>query len=185
MNKEDLRRNVKKKLSLLSPKQRERISQKLSSNLLDYLKILNSKSPITSRDYIGCFAPMKDEFRWFLQYGEIMQAPALPQEESDAMMSFRACSWEEVLAGYGKSRTAHDGNLVVPKIVLVPGLAFTKSGKRLGRGAGYYDRYLAKRDLLKIGLCWEGQLLEELKTENHDILMDLVVTDKNIYIRGK
>lgn len=72
-----------------------------------------------------------------------------------------------------------------PKIFLVPGLGFTKSLQRLGRGKGFYDRYLAKSDgYIKIGVCSEAQLLEELPTDDFDIDMDFLITEKEIYRRG-
>jgi 5-formyltetrahydrofolate cyclo-ligase len=65
----------------------------------------------------------------------------------------------------------------VPELVLVPGLAFTRDGHRLGRGGGFYDRLLAGRanEAVKIGVCFSLQLVESLPVERHDVLTDLVV----------
>ncbi|MCA9386487.1 5-formyltetrahydrofolate cyclo-ligase [Candidatus Dojkabacteria bacterium] len=61
-------------------------------------------------------------------------------------------------------------------IAIVPGLAFTKDGKRLGRGGGWYDRFFAKHKVKrKIGLCFKEQILKDLPVEEHDILMDEVI----------
>ena len=61
-------------------------------------------------------------------------------------------------------------------VVLVPGVAFTPSGARLGRGKGYYDRFLsALTEAYKIGLCFQFQLLDSLPTSAHDISVDEVV----------
>ncbi len=61
---------------------------------------------------------------------------------------------------------------------LVPGLSFCpETGVRLGRGRGYYDRLLAGRPGLKIGVATEGQLMEGLPSEGHDIRMDVIVTE--------
>ena len=66
--------------------------------------------------------------------------------------------------------------------VLVPGVSFDRRGHRVGSGAGYYDRALRGERCLKIGICYECQLShEDLPTEEHDIAMDLVVTEKNTY----
>lgn len=64
-------------------------------------------------------------------------------------------------------------------LVLVPGLAFTASGQRLGRGGGYYDRLfrLPTSGPLKIGVSFAFQLLERLPIEPHDVAVDLVITD--------
>lgn len=64
-------------------------------------------------------------------------------------------------------------------VVLVPGLAFDRRGNRLGFGGGYYDRWLAGegRGLATVGLAFQGQLLENLPAEAHDVPVDFVVTD--------
>lgn len=61
-------------------------------------------------------------------------------------------------------------------LAIIPGVAFTPDGERLGRGRGYYDRLLPMLGTaLKVGLCWPFQLLDELPCEPHDAIMDLVV----------
>lgn len=62
-------------------------------------------------------------------------------------------------------------------LAIIPGIAFTKDGKRMGRGRGYYDRLLPKLvNAYKIGLCFPFQLLEDIPTDSHDVRMDEVVT---------
>lgn len=67
-----------------------------------------------------------------------------------------------------------------PDVVVVPGLAFTASGHRLGQGGGWYDRYLTeiRDDCLTIGVCFREQLLADVPVEAHDITVDVVVTDE-------
>ena len=64
-------------------------------------------------------------------------------------------------------------------LILVPGRAFTKDGKRLGRGKGFYDVYLSKIpgifNIKKSGVCFACQILADLPTTPDDILMDTVV----------
>lgn len=62
-------------------------------------------------------------------------------------------------------------------LIVVPGVAFTPGGARLGRGRGYYDRYLSLPGFraAKIGVCYRHQLTDELPVEPHDIRMDTVV----------
>lgn len=74
-----------------------------------------------------------------------------------------------------------EAEIVKPQDVsvwIVPGLAFTKDGKRLGYGGGWYDRLLAAaaKNALKIGVAHEFQLVDDLPGEQHDILLDRVVT---------
>ena len=64
-------------------------------------------------------------------------------------------------------------------LVVVPGVAFTASGHRLGQGGGWYDRFLLglRPGVQRIGVCFRECLVDELPTEAHDITMDLVITD--------
>lgn len=73
--------------------------------------------------------------------------------------------------------TTHEVLEQTPDVTIVPGLAFTRTGQRLGQGGGYYDRYLAQHPAThKIGLCFNEQLADELPSDEHDINMDEVVT---------
>jgi 5-formyltetrahydrofolate cyclo-ligase len=67
--------------------------------------------------------------------------------------------------------------------VLVPGVAFTREGARMGHGFGYYDKLLghARSDAPLVALAFECQLFADLPTASHDIFMDQVVTEKAVY----
>lgn len=70
------------------------------------------------------------------------------------------------------------------EMIVVPGIAFDRKGRRLGRGKGFYDRLLAGSKATKIGIGYEFQLVDEVPTESHDIPMDIVITEKTtIYIK--
>ena len=60
-------------------------------------------------------------------------------------------------------------------LVIVPGVAFDKNKNRLGRGKGYYDRFLEKIDAPKIGVGFDCQLIEKLPVEKFDVRMNKVV----------
>lgn len=68
------------------------------------------------------------------------------------------------------------------QVVLVPGLAFDLHGRRLGRGAGVYDRLLASlpSTVLRIGLVHDERLIDELPAEEHDIPMHAVATPRRL-----
>ncbi len=62
-------------------------------------------------------------------------------------------------------------------VIIAPGMAFTRSGKRLGRGRGFYDKAFASLPhARRIGICYECQVVDEIPTEEHDIMMDSVVS---------
>lgn len=61
-------------------------------------------------------------------------------------------------------------------LVLVPGVAFDLRGRRLGRGAGYYDRLLSNVRGTACGIAFDEQISGELPVEPHDILVDCILT---------
>jgi len=61
-------------------------------------------------------------------------------------------------------------------LVIVPGIAFDRNNNRMGRGKGYYDRFLSATKAKKVGVCWNFQLFDEVPTDPHDIKMDQVIT---------
>lgn len=65
-------------------------------------------------------------------------------------------------------------------VILVPGVAFTRAGQRLGRGGGYYDRLLANLPArtVRLGVCFETQIVPELPAEAHDMRVAAVVTER-------
>ena len=67
-------------------------------------------------------------------------------------------------------------------LALIPGVVFDAGGARAGYGKGYYDRYLAaRRDIVKIGICYQGQICESLPADPWDIYMDAIVTEQSVY----
>ncbi len=69
-------------------------------------------------------------------------------------------------------------------LIIVPGIAFDKSGHRLGYGQGYYDRFLATRPdwVLRVGLCDESLIAEQLPVTELDQHVNRIVTNQNLYI---
>ncbi len=63
--------------------------------------------------------------------------------------------------------------------LIVPGIVFDKKNHRIGRGSGYYDRFLKglPSRVLKIGLAFSFQMVQEIPAEVHDVKLDVVLTD--------
>jgi 5-formyltetrahydrofolate cyclo-ligase len=75
------------------------------------------------------------------------------------------------------------GRLVVPEtidLVVVPALAYDPGGNRLGRGGGYYDRFLGRlrRSATKVGLAFDVQIIDDVPVEERDVQVDMIVTDR-------
>lgn len=67
-------------------------------------------------------------------------------------------------------------------LIIMPGVAFDFFGNRIGYGGGYYDKYLSsyKEKTEKVALAYHMQLLNKIETEEHDIKVDYIITEKNI-----
>jgi 5-formyltetrahydrofolate cyclo-ligase len=67
-------------------------------------------------------------------------------------------------------------------LILIPGVAFTAKGARLGRGGGFYDRLLSPltAHVCKIGVCFDSQVLPELPVEPHDRRVDFIATESGM-----
>ena len=63
-------------------------------------------------------------------------------------------------------------------VMIVPGVAFTHNGTRLGRGKGFYDKYLSRKGFraYTIGVCYPCQIVKDIPAEAHDKLLDSVVS---------
>ena len=94
----------------------------------------------------------------------------LPRVEGDAMR-FYACRPDALV--FGAVSYTH---LTLP--TNREGVAFTADGRRLGRGRGYYDRYLGDPAFrgFRVGVCYAHQLVDDLPVEPHDVRMDRVIT---------
>lgn len=125
------------------------------------------------------FSPLPSEPDWRKGFGDPEKKVAFPRVVGDAMVFFVAedfvrgtlGTWEPV------------GEVMAPPadLILVPGLAFDANGHRLGRGKGFYDRWLAERGAVPaIGLCFQCQVVPTLPREPHDLHVDHVITEKGV-----
>ena len=62
-------------------------------------------------------------------------------------------------------------------VILVPGVVFSNMGKRIGQAGGFYDRFLEKNHPYSIGIAYDFQIINDLKTEPHDIDVNQVISN--------
>lgn len=117
--------------------------------------------------------------------GETLHFLPMPDERDPAEKLVRhPLGMREPAAG-SRWRAAADRTIVV-----VPGRAFGRAGERLGRGGGFYDRFLGeitaeeRSSITLVGLCYSVQLLDSLPVDSHDISMDVVITGREIIDRS-
>lgn len=110
------------------------------------------------------------------------KAVALPRVDGDEIRFHRVDDPDVPLvrSAFGIDEPAAEEPCADPAgLVLVPGLAFDTGGYRLGRGRGFYDRFLGRSRgaLFALGLCFEEQLVEAVPHDERDIPMDAILTD--------
>jgi len=130
-------------------------------------------------------APTRSYAKWFAENGRRIALPWFADRA--APMRFRL--WRDPYEDdglhpgpLGHFQPDDDTEEVLPDLVLVPLLAFTAQGDRLGQGGGHYDRWLAQNPTVTaIGLGWDSQLVETLPIEAHDRPLRAVVTPTRLY----
>ncbi len=106
---------------------------------------------------------------------------ALPSIEFGRMVFREYIGHEDLARGEYGIMAPYTSRIVPPEeieLMLVPGLAFDEKGNRLGRGKGFYDRYLAMRYALgihKIGICMPHQIVDQVPIGPNDVSMDEVI----------
>jgi 5-formyltetrahydrofolate cyclo-ligase len=151
------------------------------------LKILNSEN--IKRKTIGAYYPYNFEMD-IIEILKILKKKkyqiSLPKISKKNQMNFFKWSFKEPLSinTYGIPEPMSK-KVVYPSILLIPLVAFDKDLNRLGYGGGYYDRYISKilkkNFLLTIGLGYSFQKVNKLPTNKHDIKLNYIITEKNIY----
>ena len=101
------------------------------------------------------------------------------------MLPVEISSLKDAMTMTGPVREPVSGKPIPPDLidlVIVPGLGFTPKGYRIGRGMGFYDRFLAQPEFvgLSCGLSFEEQVLPELPVLDHDVPLGMLVTDRGV-----
>lgn len=88
--------------------------------------------------------------------------------------------------GYFEPKNIEVVNIEDIDLVIVPGVVFDKNLNRIGFGKGYYDRVLnnMRSDAVKLAVAHEFQVLESIPSEEHDVKMDMVITEKNEWFKN-
>ena len=165
-------------LKTLSSEERRERSQKLSRLLHEVME--------PQRHLLwGVFAPLADEPLWDMEFSDYEVKRAYPMPGSSlGEMGFLLCEKEQLseqdVFGTVMSCPPAGQPEACPEALLVPALAYSREGVRLGRGSGYYDRVLKNYGGTRIGVCFDEQLCFEVPEENHDQKVEVVVTEKQV-----
>jgi 5-formyltetrahydrofolate cyclo-ligase len=108
-----------------------------------------------------------------------------PRVEEDRSLTFRDRGVPTEIHPWGMRQPVAGGTsvgLAEIDLLLVPGIAYTASGWRLGRGGGFYDRVLSDRSpsAVAVGVTVAARVLEEIPTEPHDVPVDWLATEAGV-----
>ena len=148
------------------------------------LPVLQNKKVIAAYSSFGHEVVTQPLLANLLAAGFVLTLPVVDQQNQK--MEFRRVdSLETLTPGVYGILEPHTGQLCSPEeieLLFIPGLAFDRQGNRLGRGGGYYDRYLptVKPNAVKIGLAFQLQIADALPVDPHDIKVDAVITEQGI-----
>lgn len=95
-----------------------------------------------------------------------------------------------VSTGFGTFGPGDDARIVDPDVMLVPLAAFDRAGHRIGYGAGFYDRAIARlhaqgRQPRLIGVAYDCQQIDIVPAEDHDVALDAILTESGLHAIAK
>ena len=140
---------------------------------------------VTAARVVLAFASFGTEIATDALISRLLESGAavlLPAVDGHRLRALPIASLEEVAPGYRGIREPVRRDLVAPEAdaIFVPGIAFDVAGRRLGYGGGFYDRFLASAQGVRIGLAFELQVVDEVPAASHDEAVDVVVTEERV-----
>ncbi len=179
MIKSELRKLLKKRRAALSKKEVEEKSKSIC-------EIFAASSEFLDADTIMLYLPIGNEVdtKWLIEKAFIFKKTVLvPVTEGTKITPCVLDNTSRLIpGGFGilepKDKRVWSGNI---DICVIPGLGFDRNGGRIGFGKGCYDRFLEGNTCKKVGFSFCSQIEENIYTEPTDILMDIVVCEKEMF----
>ena len=178
-DKDEIRRAMRERRKALTPEERTAASEVICAKLA----ALQLKSPIAVYLASPQEIDLSPFIRKMLTAGDKVVAPRWNGETYELAV-LKGLDEGHLRQGPMGILEPAEAEIVSPKAVevwLVPGLAFTRNGKRLGYGGGWYDRLLAEapKDAVKLGIAYAFQVVDDLPSEPHDIPLAGVIDDSH------
>lgn len=180
MDKKSIRQSIKQATQGLSA---EDIRRQRDSANAALREIIMRRQP----SVVALFSPLPDEvditpvIEYLVEQNQcLVVLPRVDIKADKPTMEFYPYRKSEMEVGaYGINEPQGDNSCSteVIDLMVVPAVAFTRRGERLGRGKGFYDCYLSREEFraYTVGVCYSHQLLDSLPTEPHDCRVDEVV----------
>lgn len=158
------------------------LSRRIMELLMSLPEIQNSQrifGYMSFKNEVDCY----DLMHWCLESGRRFKVPKVYEE--GRMAFYRTHGLSDLVNGaYGILEPSGDRPEVFPEpgdVIIVPGVAFSEDGYRIGYGGGFYDRYLESYpEVTAIGLAYENQMEKALPIEDFDCQLRKIVTDSRV-----
>lgn len=184
LSKKELRARLKSSLAALSPEEIRHRSNRACD-------LLAAQPEFQRAEVLMLFLSLPTEINtvplvlraW--QDGKRVLAPRVTWEQRRMIPVEIRSLTEDIEETHGSLRQPVQGEPVpisMIDLVVVPGLGFDVKGNRLGRGRGFYDRFLANPEFVgtTCALSLEEQVVEAVPTDTHDIRVNMIVTDQQV-----
>lgn len=167
----------------LSPDFIKIASSKIQDNLRKIENYRNAKL-IGGYNAVGSEVRTQDILQEILNAGKEL---ALPKVEKDDLVFKKITSFSDLEVGNFSVMEPKDRCEEIKRleVILVPAIALTRQGFRLGYGFGYYDRYLHGKHSKKIALAYSKQIIKTIPHDGHDVKVDCIVTEDEVIYTNK
>ena len=173
MDKSTLRKEIRARKKSCSLEQLEAESVRIMQKLAEHPDFQRA-------EIVMLYASLPDEVQTldFIEKWRTLKRIILPTVVGDDIIPVELAAGSGMVEGdfhiLEPENNPYEGKL---DLIVVPGMAFDRQGHRLGRGKGYYDRFLIKYPEVKtIGICFSFQLLDEVPAEPHDQVIDEIIS---------
>ena len=183
MKKQDIRRSVRASKALLSDAEKisaarsvfSRLEESAAFTLAEKVLMYHSlPDELSTLNFLDKWAERK---RFFLPRVNGVNLDILPYDRSSLRLG--AFQIEEPQG----SDFTDIGEI---DMVVVPAVAYDRHGNRVGRGKGFYDRLLSSSKAVKVGVCYDFQLIDDdIDAEPHDVKVDIVITESRMIVVRK
>jgi len=180
-NKQELRRFFKKSRSAKSGDEVRINSGKITKRLLNLKEVFDKKNILI---YLSIDKEVETEgiINGLLKKGTNIFVPFYSKKHNGwDLCEFQ--NWHELEKGplgILQPKNPRVTSVDIVDLAILPGLAFSKDGVRLGYGRGVFDKLLFRSKALKVGLAYDFQVVDKLPWEKHDLVMNIVVTEKRV-----
>jgi 5-formyltetrahydrofolate cyclo-ligase len=181
-----LRAEMRRRRAQIPGAERTRLAEEVQQRLFSLAELRTPRTVMVFSSF-GSEVPTEDLISGLRARGHRV---LLPIVEDDTLEAVRFEPGDPMIeTTYGPREPA--GRVPVDPdeidVVIIPGLAFDRRGRRLGYGGAYFDRYLPRlaTHAVTVGIGFHRQLVKAVPSDRHDVRLDMVVTDREIVVRQR